>query len=461
MIRTDHPLLKIGEIAFARQPLQLIKGLIGAYVAYPIAESREKRAVRSKLDELRCHYALPFSERVQVVRGRLADMLLFVQHSVPYYRDLFTRIRFEPQKVRKDAQFLKDLPYLTKDIIREQGDRLLSRPLSEVRHHICKTGGSTGLSCVINYDQAGADYSAAVTLYARERIGKLKYKTELHFACRFPGEPVVMWPSREDYKCFAMNRSNIFFSSVDDAGLEEIRQTLKRRRPYLVHAHPSTIHALACYVDRNYGVEKLFDVFESSGELLEPYQRRTIAKVLDCAVIDRYGLAELGVVAYEFEGADAGLQVLESEVWPESAPITGTSEDLSELVFTGLRNRLMPLIRYRTGDLAEVKENSKGFYLEKVVGRIHDIVPINGVPHPTHHIQDILDHRVGGVQEFQIDLRTMPPTLKIVPEPAADIDNIRRKVVGYWGVGFDLQFVNHDAFFRVGRHAKFRHVVQA
>jgi phenylacetate-CoA ligase len=94
-----------------------------------------------------------------------------------------------------------------------------------------------------------------------------------------------------------------------------------------------------------------------------------------------------------------------------------------------------------------------------VVGRIHDVVPINGVAHPTHHIQDILDHRVGGIQEFQIDLRTSPPTLRVVLEPWANADDTMGKLRAFWGGGFQVAFVGHDDFIRVGSRAKFRHVV--
>lgn len=459
MISADHPVLRAGAIAFSYQPLKLLKGLFSANIAYPYAEKREQREVRPKLEELRRFYSQDKAQRRSIATNRLADALGFAGTSVPYYRDLFAQHAFNTEKVRADVRYLNDLPYLTKDIIREQGDRMLSRALNQTRHHICKTGGSTGLSCVIYYDQEGADYSAAVTLYARERIGKRKYKTELHFACRFPDATVSQWPTREDFKCFAMNRSNIFFSSVDDDGLEEIWQTLLRRRPYLAHAHPSTIYALACYVERKYGGGKAFEVFESSGELLEPYQREAISRALHCRVVDRYGLAELGVVGYELSGAGNGQQVLESEVWPESFEVDGAENGEHELVFTGFRNKLMPLIRYRTGDLAKVEDGPQGFFLTNVVGRIHDLVPINGVDHPTHHIQDMLDHRVGGIQEFQIDLRSTPPVLKIVPEVFADKEEIRRKVTSFWRQSFELQFVDHDAFVRVGRHAKFRHVV--
>ncbi|KVC82125.1 CoF synthetase [Burkholderia ubonensis] len=459
-MRSDHPFLRYSASLLQHQPFRSLKGIAGGYIAYPIAERREKRSVRPKIEELRRHYRLPMPERRRIAIDRLADTLAFAGANVPYYQDLFKAIAFDPAKIRVDPRYIEALPYLTKDIIREQGARMMSLPLEQVRHHVCKTGGSTGLSCTIYYDQVGADYSSAVTFYARERIGKLRHRSELHFACRFPDHVVPQWPSREDFKCFAMNRSNIFFDRIDDQGLEEMWQTLKRRKPYLAHSHPSTMYALACYVQRKYGGGNAFNVFESSGELLEAHVREVIASALRCRVVDRYGLAELGVMAYELDGQDGGFQILESEGWPESRA-TGEAESSYELVFTGFRNRLMPLVRYRTGDMARVQETEQGFFLTDVVGRIHDVVPINGVAHPTHHIQDMLDHRVGGIQEFQIDLRTTPPTLRIVLEPWANADETTWKLRQYWQDAFTISYVGHDDFIRVGSRAKFRHVVTA
>lgn len=458
MIPSSHPVLRFGEHLFARQPFRLLKGLVSAYVAYPVAERIERRIVRHKLAELRRFYRLPLAERRIRSHESLAAMVAYAGYHVPYYRDLFAKLGFDPGKVRRDMRYMEDLPYLDKEIIYEQGSRLLSRGLAEIRHHASKTGGSTGQSVVIYYDQPAADYAAAVTMYARERIGKSKYKAELHFACRFPDQIDLPWPSREDFKCFAMNRSNIFFDRIDDAGLAEIWKTLVRRRPYLIHEHPSTIYALACYIERQYGRGKSFDTFESSGELLQPYMREKISEILGCRVIDRYGLAEFGVVAYELDGHAHGLQVLESEGWPESRP---TEDGGHELVFTGFRNRLMPLIRYATGDRAKVCDTERGFVLTDLVGRIHDVVPLSGVLYPTHHIMDILDHRVGGIQEFQIDLRYDQPILRIVPDPAADPGQISARVESHWPGAFRVEYVGHEAFVRVGHRSKFRHVVTA
>ena len=456
MIRRDQALFRFGELIFSYPPFNFLKGIFGAYCLYPLAERHEKRNVNSKLANLRRHYRLTLDERMTMAKNSLVETLLFAGHKVPYYRDLFKQLNFDPEMVCRDPRYLEKLPYLDKKIILEQGDRLLSQPLSEVRHHLRKTGGSTGQSAFIYYDQAGLDCSSAVVLYARERIGKQKYKSELHFACKFADHGPSSWPTREDLKCLAMNRSNIFFDRIDDAGLELMWRVLRRRRPYLIHGHPSTIYALACYIERQYGSAKAFEIFESSGELLQPYMREKISQALCCRVIDRYGLAELGVMAYEMDGPQHGLQVLESEGWPESRP---TSDDENELVFTGFRNRLMPLIRYATGDRGQVVESDRGFVLTNVVGRIHDIVPINGVAHPTHHIMDVLDHRVGGIQEFQIDLRAEHPILRIVLAKGANQGEVSSKIEHYWPGAFKVEFVGHDSFIYVGHRAKFRHVV--
>ena len=455
MIRADHPLLTYGERVLCQQPFKLLKGITSACLAYPIAERMEKRSVRPKLQELRDYYQLPYQQRQPIIAKRLAETVRYAGLYVPYYKDLFARIGFNPDRIENDINFLDDIPYLTKDIIREQGHRLLSRPLAEFRHHVCKTGGSTGLSCFIYYDQTGADYSSAVTLYCREAIGKKKYLSELHFACRFPDAIVPEWPSREDFKCFAMNRSNIFFDRIDDIGLEEMWQTLRLRKPYLIHSHPSTIYALACYIERKYGGGKAFSVFESSGELLEPYMRAKIEKALNCRVVNRYGLAELGVMAYESNTQSTDLYVLDSEGVCENRDLDGNNE----LIFTGFHNQLMPLIRYATGDLATIEERDDGVYLTNIVGRIHDIVNLAGVDYPTHHIQDILDHRVGGIQEFQIDVRGDKPILRVVLESNADQATVQAKLEHFFPDAFILEFVNHDSFILVGHRAKFRHVV--
>jgi phenylacetate-CoA ligase len=439
-----------------RDVVNLTRGLTGAYLAYPIAERFEKRHIRSKVKELKQYYNLPLAERKKIMLEQLISTLQFAGNRVPYYKELFATINFNPELLRKDVAYLQELPYLTKEIIREQGQRLLSQPLHEVRHHVRKTGGSTGPSAVIYYDQEGLDYSAAVTLYCRERIGALHHKPEIHFAASFAKPEKNRLPRKEDIKNIALNRNNVFFDRLDPAGLEEIIKSLEKYRPYLVHAHPSTLYALALYVEQKYGSTKLFNVFESSGELLTPLMRSKIESVFSVPVIDRYGLAEFGVIGYELEGHERGIQILDSEGWAED---NETSEGY-EYVFTGFRNKLMPLIRYVTGDMAKVEIKNNSMVMSCVYGRVHDMVRINGTLYPTHNIMDVMDHVIGGVQEFQIDTRSNPQTLRLLIEPGADASVIKNKIDVYWQNAFDVKFVSHEEFIRVGQLSKFRHAIQ-
>jgi phenylacetate-CoA ligase len=388
-------------------------------------------------------------------------MLEFAAVEVPYYRDLFSSKGLDPSKIADDPARLADVPLLTKAIIMEQGERMLSGKLSEVRHHAVTTGGSTGRKATLFYDQDAADYSSAVTAFARGAIGAGRGRSCLHFAAELPATPREGWPNRETLKCLAMNRSNIFFSAVDEASLEAIWRTLRRRRPYLVHGHPSTLYALADYVKTRQPDRpgRLFQLFESSGEVLHDYQARAIREVLGAKIVDRYGLAEFGVIAYQF-GDSEYLDVLDSEVWIESQDIP-VVDGGSSLVVTGLRNRLMPLLRYDTGDLAQVSGEGSAVRLKRMVGRQHDVVAIDGVPHLTHFIQDVMDHRVRGIKDFQIDTRTSPPVLRVVLDNADEAEQKRAIIESFWPGAFCVEFVGLDDLVRVGWRAKFRHVVTA
>lgn len=436
-------------------------GLASAFVIYPVAEMLERRDVRSKVAELRGFYAKTPATRRKISIKRLVDMLEFAGANVPYYRGLFSDLGFEPEKVGRDVRRLEQLPVLNKDIILEQGDRLYSAPLSQTRHYGCKTGGSTGQKIVAQYDQMAVDFSSAVTAFCRESIGATRAQAALHYAADLPG--IMSWRDRgrEWFKCLAMNRSNVLFGALDGHSLDAIWHSIQHRRPYLVHGHPSTMYFLANYLkDKQLDVEALkgvFSVFESSGELLDKKQRALIAEVFGCAVVDRYGLAEFGVLGYQFASGGGEMELLESECWAESVP--SGNAPAARLIVTGFRNRLMPLIRYDTGDLAKIVSVPNGKVMRQMQGRIHDVICINDVPYLTHHVQDILDHHVSGVRDFQIDTRFDPPVLRIVPETDAVTSQMEASIRKVWADGFQVEFVEPTDMIRVGDRAKFRHVV--
>jgi phenylacetate-CoA ligase len=208
-----------------------------------------------------------------------------------------------------------------------------------------------------------------------------------------------------------------------------------------------------------------FRVFESSGELLEDYQRDMIAQVFQCEVVDRYGLAEVGIVAYQDGRDDRTMRVIDPLVWPEIAPLgdvdisADEQGESGEIVVTATKNRMMPLIRYRTGDTAALFETDCGFVLDKLAGRIHDVIHIGGRKVPTHYVQDLLD-RIGGIKEFQIELRDQGPVLRLVPEHDANIVDIRSRIERFWNNELKIEFIAASELRLLGRRRKFRRVVE-
>jgi phenylacetate-CoA ligase len=182
-----------------------------------------------------------------------------------------------------------------------------------------------------------------------------------------------------------------------------------------------------------------------------------IEAVFGCRAVDRYGNAEFGVLAYERLGnADRRLTVLDCHAWPEIAEREGRGE----LVFTALRNDAMPLLRYRTGDLAQLEADAEGFHLKHVHGRIHDLVRIGGHEYPTHYLQDVLD-RLGGIDEFQVVRRSGVPLLRlVVPEPQRR-QAVTQRIKAWWGDAIELEFTDFDGLARHGWRSKFRHLVDA
>lgn len=445
-----------------------VRGLVGSAAIFRVAERLERRNIRGRQSALGDEMSLPFAERRRRSWERLVRTARFAGATVPYYRDLFADIGFDPDRLTNDPAYFAKIPLLTKDIIREQGDRLLREDHASHRKHVCKTGGSTGPSANILYDQRGADWSSAVTRLARAMVGAGPLRSELHLAAEF-GDPIPFGDRvREQVKCLANNRFNLTFATFSKAELDRIWQRILKIRPYLIHGHPSTLHQLAVHLETR-GIradaKPAFQVFESSGEALSATQRELITRVFGCRVVNRYGLAEAGVVAYQLDRERDIMRVFDPVVWPEIVDVEFGSELASdpgdqtgELVVTALTNRLMPLLRYRTGDLASLRESDGGFELQRVIGRVHDVIDLAGTPVPTHYVQDVLD-RIGGVREFQVERSEHRPVFRIVPESSASMEKIERGLRKHWQASIDVEFVEMESLKRQGWRSKFRHLV--
>ncbi len=424
-------------------------------ILYPILEKKARPRIKPKLLELRKYEQLPRLEQLQIQRDAAYRLALHCKSEIPYYQDLFKKHSFDIEKLKSDLRHFQDLPILTKEIVREQAERIKSK--THLPRHPRKTGGSTGQSVLFYYDDEGLDWTSAINLRAYEMAGKRTYHADWHISAEIDfGIPPLKARFIDWLKLFSQNRKRLMVGAFTDELLERAYRQLKSRGAYLVQGHPSSMYAISSYIERKgYKPKRLFQVFEPSGEMITPKMVESIEKNTLCKVVNRYGNAEFGVMAHtRWDDPYNKLKVFERAFYVEPC-------SASNLIITNFTNFGFPLIRYETGDIATVQVEPDATYMYDIQGRMHDVIEIAGVEYATHYIMDYLDHKIRGIREFQIvyEKGEDEPTAKIILENPADEERVRDALMARWQSGLKVKFINYEDLVFTGWRQKFRHIV--
>jgi phenylacetate-CoA ligase len=116
---------------------------------------------------------------------------------------------------------------------------------------------------------------------------------------------------------------------------------------------PTVLRRLCAALDADGTAAPAPRVVFSHGELLDTWTRRTVRTTFGVDPVSLYGLAEVGVVAWQCkrrEGFHVNADGYLVELLRAGRP--AAPGELGTLVVTALRGRTMPLLRYDTGDLA-------------------------------------------------------------------------------------------------------------
>ena len=149
--------------------------------------------------------------------------------------------------------------------------------------------------------------------------------------------------------------------SVEDGFDEAVPAALARLaafRPVFLYGYPSAVYRLARAVGgRRAAWTGQLKVIALTGEPVYAFQRRAIEEAFACPVAEEYGNGELGSMA--FECPEGTLHATVENVFLEvEAPAKNGSG--GPILATQLHNRLLPLIRYETGDWGTVGTSACG-----------------------------------------------------------------------------------------------------
>jgi phenylacetate-CoA ligase len=287
-----------------------------------------------------------------IARERLAAMVAHAVATTPYWAQLFGTLGLDPRAVRAPGDLVR-LPLLERPVLRDDWAAFQSRAVSD-RHAIhTSTSGTTG---------GGLRVRSTGEAYARTWAQILRHR-------RWAGVPLAGWRvtlfgseviprARAPRRLWTYNVPDrqILLSAYHLSPRWAGRyRTFLEQRALPVEGFPSVLHDLALLLGPARHGRPRARVVLTTGEALSPAARAAIGEAFGAPVLDHYGQDEkVGFVlqcragTYHHLVEYGVLEVVDDAGMPVAPGGEG------HLVWTGLVNRAMPLLRYRIGDVGAV-----------------------------------------------------------------------------------------------------------
>lgn len=347
---------------------------LSRHVFHPLWDLKDGSARLRVLRELERTQWLPQATLRARQRERLQHILAYAGGHSPYYARLFRDSGFDP--ARFDADAFARLPLLTKAIIRNSTDEILSREFMRAELGQHKTGGSTGVSLTTYFNRDWLEIRTADALRSDQWAGAFH---GMKVAALW-GNPPVARSAKERLRRLLFDRF-IFLDTIDlnERSLGEFVVAWRRERPEVLYGHSHSLYMLARYLLEQ-GIHDLRPrAIISTSMMLLAQERAVIEQAFAGKVTDRYGCEEVGLIACECErhaGMHLDIEHLYIEFLREDGSPAATGEE-GAIVLTDLYNRGMPFIRYRIEDVGVPSAREcpcgRGLPLmERVTGRVAD-----------------------------------------------------------------------------------------
>jgi phenylacetate-CoA ligase len=311
--------------------------------------AKDRRAFRRLLSEKLASQFWPLERQAAQQLERVKPLLVHAGQKVPYYRDLFGELGFDPRGVRSLAD-LQALPVLTRQTIQVQGKRMLAEDAAAGGIGEGFTGGSTGIPMLFWYGASFYQHAEAAAWVGDMAAGR-RYGTSTAYIWGAPMDmtPYLGW--RGLARRWLRNEHYFDTHFMSDARLRQYHAALEALKPGMLVGFASSITELARYLEQR-GLKASYPrrAVISSGEELEPDMRAALERAFPAPVFNRYGSREVGLMAYECD-RHTGMHMNLSNVYLECVG-ADVYHAPGEILITQLHNYAMPLIRYQVDDLA-------------------------------------------------------------------------------------------------------------
>lgn len=344
---------------------------------FPLHERLKGHSTVSALRSMERSQWLSPAELQQLQILRLRDFLVRIGSDVPYYRDLFKSLNFEPAGL-ESLKDLQRLPLTGKADIRSNMDRLKADGAGNLEKF--STGGSTGEPLIFYRGKERVSHDVAA-----------KWRATRWWDVDIGDPEIVVWGS--PIELGSQDRVRLLRDKflrtellsafkMSNANLLQFMQRIKKVKPRMLFGYPSSLALLAEYVTSNgYKVDDLgIKVVFVTSERLYDHQRKAIEVAFGAPVANGYGGRDAGFIAHECP--HGGMHITAEDIVVEIVGEDGIvlpSREKGEIVITHLSTGEFPFVRYRTGDVGSLSEDTcpcgRGLpLLAEIEGRSTDFV---------------------------------------------------------------------------------------
>lgn len=369
----------------------------------------------------------PRSELEALQSYRLSVTVRHVYDNVPFYRDLFDKHGVKPDDI-KTVKDLAKLPFTIKQDLRDQYPYGLFAVDMDNVVRIHASSGTTGKQTVVGYTENDIKIWAEIAARSLTAAGA-KSKDFVHVAYGyglFTGGMGIHY-GVERIKATAI-----------PASVGNTKRQIQMMQDFgssILCCTPSYALYLAETIDEM-GIDKSTLKLKAGVFGAEPWteeMRNEIQTKLGIKAYDIYGLSEIMGPGVSFECSEqTGMHINEDHFIPEIID-PNTLEVLpdgqqGELVFTCITKEALPLIRYRTKDIAVLTREKCAcgrtlVKMTKPMGRSDDMLIIRGVNVFPSQIESVLLEikDVSPYYQLVIDRINNLDTLKVLVEMSQDM----------------------------------------
>jgi len=261
---------------------------------------------------------------------------------------------FKSLEIKKSPNIrtlLSIFPIITKKEVQLNPDKYISHKYSKLVFNYNKTSGTTGSPLKIKQSLECVQLEEAFAYRQLKWIGYNFYDKIVWLR----GDLIIpVTQKKPPYWCMDYVSNKLMMSSyhISSTTCSDYINKLEEFNPAIIQAYPSSIYALALWLENNNTIYKGKPIkgILTSSEVLSDEMKQTIEIRFKCKVYDWYGQAERVAAIGTCEHGTKHLLLDYSYVeydYSSQCQIIGTSYN----------NMAMPLIRYATGDFFEVNPN--------------------------------------------------------------------------------------------------------